>query len=199
MKLPKMNSIKMLVSFSLSIILLASSCAQSNKNKNTDTEKSTTVKEKVETPTIGIHAAVMSNNLEAVKQHIAAGTDINIKDQMSGSTPLISAATFGKTTIVKALIDGKADLSIKNNDGSTALHTAAFFCHVEIVQLFIDAKADKSIKNNFQATARESILAPFEQMKPVYKMLQQQLSPLGLKIDLAEIEKNRPVIAMMLQ
>ncbi|MGK0453495.1 MAG: ankyrin repeat protein [Paraglaciecola sp.] len=167
------------------------SCVQpGNSNKN---------KSVVETPKINIQTAVISNNLEIVKQHIEAGTDINIKDQMSGSTPLISAATFGKVAIVKALIDAKADLGLKNNDGATALHSAAFFCQVEIVQLLMDAKADKTIKNNFGATPRESIMVPFAQMKPFYEMLQQQLGPLGLKIDLTEIEKNRPVIAMMLQ
>jgi hypothetical protein len=30
-------------------------------------------------------------------------------------------------------------------------------------------------------------------------MMQQQLSPLGLQLDMAELEKTRPVIAMMLQ
>ena len=191
MKAPKINSFKMLLNVSFSILLIMSSCAQlGNSNKN---------KSVVETPKINIQTAVMSNNLEIVKQHIEAGTDINLKDQMSGSTPLISAATFGKIAIVKALIDAKADLSLKNNDGATALHSAAFFCQVEIVQLLMDAKADKTIRNNFGATPRESIMVPFAQMKPFYEMLQQQLGPLGLKIDLSEIEKNRPVIAMMLQ
>lgn len=118
---------------------------------------------------------------------------------MSGSTPLITAATFGKTAIAKALIEADADLSMRNNDGATALHTAAFFCRVEIVQMLIDAKADKTIKNNFGATPRESVMGPFADMKPIYEMLQHQLSPLGLQIDLSEIEKTRPVVAMMLQ
>ena len=97
------------------------------------------------------------------------------------------------------MIDANADLSIKNNDGATALHTAAFFCRTEIVQLLIDAKADKTIKNNFGMTARESVMGPFTDVKPVYEMLKQQLGPLGLQYDLNEIEKTRPVIAMMLQ
>jgi ankyrin repeat protein len=118
---------------------------------------------------------------------------------MSGSTPLISAATFGKTAIAKALIEANADLSIKNNDGATALHTAAFFCRIEIVQLLIDAKADKTVKNNFGATPRESVMGSFAEMKPFYEMLQQQLGPLGLQLDLNEIERTRPVVAMMLQ
>jgi hypothetical protein len=79
------------------------------------------------------------------------------------------------------------------------LHAAAFFCHVEIVQLLIDANADKTPRNNFGATARESVMGPFSEIKPFYEMLQQQLGPLGLKLDLVELEKTRPVIAMMLQ
>jgi hypothetical protein len=42
-------------------------------------------------------------------------------------------------------------------------------------------------------------MGPFTEIKPIYEMMQQQLQPIGLHIDLAEIEKTRPVIAMMLQ
>ncbi len=191
MKSIKKFSLIAVFSFIIAVILLTISCNAS--------DKSTKTKSIVDKPKIDIQTAILSNKLDIVKQHIDAGTDINRKDQMSGSTPLITAATFGKTAIVKALIDAKADLSIKNNDGATALHTAAFFCRVEIVQLLIDAKADKALKNNFGVTPRESVMGSFTDMKPVYEMLQQQLSPLGLQLDLNEIEKTRPVIAMMLQ
>lgn len=191
MKSIKIISLKTVFSFTLAISLLAIACSES--------DKSTKTKSLVDKPKIDIQTAILSDNLDIVKQHIEAGTDINKKEQMSGSTPLISAATFGKTAIVKALIDANADLSIKNNEGATALHIAAFFCRVEIVQLLIDAKADKTVKNNFGATPRESVMGPFADMKPVYEMLQQQLGPLGLQLDLNEIEKTRPVIAMMLQ
>ena len=199
MKVSKINSFKTVVTFSLSMLLLMSSCAQSNKIDKTNSENNSTAKSIIAAPKTDIQTAIMSDNLEVVQQHIAAGTDINIKDQMSGSTPLIYAVTFGKIAIVKALIEGKANLSIKNNDGATALHVAAFFCQVEIVQLLIDAKADKTLKNNFGATPRESVMSPFAEIKPFYEMLQQQLGPFGLKFDLNDIEKTRPVIAMMLQ
>ena len=65
--------------------------------------------------------------------------------------------------------------------------------------MLIDAKADKSVRNNFGATARESVMGPYAEIKPIYEMLQQQLAPLGMQLDLNEIEKIRPVIAMMLQ
>ena len=199
MKVPKINSLEMLLNVSFCILLLMSSCAQSGDSNKITSESNSKAESIVEKPKIDIQTAIMSDKLEIVKQHIAAGADINMTDQMSGSTPLISAATFGKISIVKALIDAKADLNIKNNDGAAALHVAAFFCQVEIVQLLIDAKADKTTKNNFGATPRESVMGPFIQVKPFYEMLQEQLGPLGLKIDLSEIEKKRPVIAMMLQ
>lgn len=109
------------------------------------------------------------------------------------------AASFGKTVIVKALIDANADLDLKNNEGSTGLHSAAFFCRIEIVQMLLDAGADKTIKNNHAAAPRESVIVPSTEMKPVYEMIKQQFEPLGFKLDLKELEKNRSVIAMMLQ
>jgi ankyrin repeat protein len=199
MKAPKINSFKMLVNFSVIILLLMSSCTQLGKNNKTESENTSKAMSIVEAPKMNIQTAILSDNLEIVRQHIAAGTDINMKDQMSGATPLISAVTFDRMAIVKALMDAKADLNIKNNDGSTALHVAAFFCRIEIVQLLMDAKADKTTKNNFGATPRESVLGSFTDIKPFYEMLQQQLGPIGLQLDLTEIEKNRSVIAMMLQ
>ncbi len=199
MKAPKINSFKMILNFSFIILLLTNACTQSGKKSISKSGTSTNIESVVAKPKINIHEAVLSGNLEVVKQHIEAQTNINEKDVMSGSTPLISAASFGKNEIAKLLIDANADLAIKNNDGSTALHAAAFFCRVEIVQLLIDAKADKTIRNNFDATPRESVMGPFTEIKPIYEMLQQQLSPLGMQIDLNEIEKTRPVIAMMLQ
>lgn len=196
-KVTTINSFKMLVSFAFIILLLTSSCTQSDSNYST--EKKETAKDAVEKPKMDIPTAVISGNLEVIKQHIKAGSDINKKDQMTGSTPLITAITFDKTEIAKALITANADLSIINNDGSTALHTAAFFCRIELVQMLIDAQADKTIQNNFGATPRQTVMGPFEEMKPVYEMLQQQLEPFGLKIDLNEVEKSRPVVAMMLQ
>lgn len=185
----KTNTIKALIAITI-IAIVSPACAQSDNNGDRST---------VNEPTFDIQSAVLSGDLDMVKQYISAGKDLNLKEPFNGSTPLISAATFGKIEIAKALIDAGADLSITNKDGSTALHSAAFFCRVEIVQMLIDAGVDKSIRNNFGATARESVMGPFEQVQPIYNMMQQQLSPLGLQLDMAEIEKTRPVISMMLQ
>lgn len=199
MKALKINSFKMAVYFAFIILFLLNACAPSDGSNNTRSENNTKTKSITDKPKIDIQSAIISGNLEVVKQHIDAGTDINMKDQMSGSTPLIIAATFGKPDIAKALIDANADLDIKNKEGSTALHAAAFFCRIEIVQMLIDSGADKTIKNKYAATPRESVIGPFGEMKPIYEMIGQQLEPLGLELDLNEVEMTRPVIAMMLQ
>lgn len=199
MKTLKINSMKTLFLISFLILLLTNACTQSGNKTNTKSENNSKAKAIVDKPKIDLQAAIISGNLEVVKQHIEAGTDINMKEQMSGSTPLMTAATFGKIAIVKALIEGKADLNLKNNEGSTALHAAAFFCRIEIVQMLIDAYADKTIKNNHAATARQSVIVPFTEMKPIYEMIQKQFEPFGLKLDLKELEMTRPIIAMMLQ
>ncbi len=181
----------------LSLCLIATLFMACSENENTTKgeEKHTTV----QAPKVDIHTAVLYGNIDAVEQHIKAGTNLNTKEPLGGSTPLISAITFNHTEIAKSLINAGADLEIQNNDGSSPLHVAAFFCRVELVQLLVDAKVDQSKKNKFGATALEIISGPFDDIKPVYEMIQVQLGPLGLELDLDELEKTRPVVADILK
>lgn len=195
MKTVNINAMKTLKVCALLLVLFTSSCAEQNKDTLSKSETSS----EIEVPKQDIHEAIITDNFEVLKQHIKAGRDLNKKEAMGGSTPIMTAVTFNKTEMVKALLNANVDLSIQNNDGSTALHTAAFFGKVEMVQMLIDAKADKTIKNNFGATPRETVLGDFEQIKPFYEMMIMQLEPMGFKLDLNEVKKARPVIALMLQ
>ena len=56
----------------------------------------------VEAPDASIHEAVEKGNIEAVKQHIAAGTDVNTKGS-GGITPLQMAAGEGQKEIADLL------------------------------------------------------------------------------------------------
>ena len=112
---------------------------------------------------------------------------------------MITACSFGKTEIAKALIDAGADLNLKNNDGSTALITAAFFGQKEIVKYLLEKGADKTAVNNHGSNAFISVSAPFEAVKPIYESIENGLKPLGLKLDYEHLEKIRPVIAEMLK
>ncbi|MEO9481932.1 MAG: ankyrin repeat domain-containing protein [Ekhidna sp.] len=149
-------------------------------------------------PKMTIHEAAFLGDVEALKAHIAAKTDLNQKDQF-GSAPLTIAAIFGKPKVAKLLIEAGANLNIKSGDGSTPLHSAAFFCRKEIVQMLLDKGADTSARNNYGSTAMESIVGPFNEVKPFYDQVSRDLGPFGLKLDYAVIEETRPVIVEMIK
>jgi cytohesin len=63
-------------------------------------------------PDISIRKAVESGNLKAVKQHIAAGANLNKKDFKEGITLLHRAADYGHKEIVELLIANGADVNV---------------------------------------------------------------------------------------
>lgn len=198
MKTPSKNSIQsftILFGCVLAAVLTIASCDGKKGSEN----NATSSKSEVNAPEIDIHTAVITGNLEALKQHIEAGTNINEKDPFGGSSPLISAAVFGKTEEAKTLLNAGADINFQNNDGSTALHSASFFCRPEIVKMLLDKGADKTIKNKYGATPYETVAGPFAESKNAYDMIGKVLEPMGLRLDYAYIEKTRPAIAAMLK
>ena len=84
-------------------------------------------------PDISIHEAAYTGNVEAVKQHLAAGADVNAKASR-GWTPLHSVAT---KEIAELLIAKGADVNAKDKIGGTSLHLAAHSGQKEIVELLI--------------------------------------------------------------
>lgn len=150
-------------------------------------------------PTMGIHEAVITGNMEIVEQYINAGADLDEKDPLGGSSPLITAAIFGKTKIAEALINAGADINLKNNDGSTPLHTAAFFGRTEIVKALLKNGADINIRNNAGSTALNSVEGPFENVKGIYDYFRKAYGSMGLELDDEQLKKTRPVIATMLK
>jgi len=81
-----------------------------------------------------LFAAADEGNTEAVKQAIAAGADINTKDE-SLMTPLHWAAVGGHKEVVELLIAGGADVNAKDDTGGTPLDRAIFNKDTEIGDL----------------------------------------------------------------
>ena len=90
------------------------------------------------------HKAAGAGNIEAVKQHLAAGADVNAidrrgwtplhqadvrKKRSGGWTPLHYAAYGGHKEIAELLIAEGADVNAKDEDGVTPLHEAALWGH----------------------------------------------------------------------
>ncbi len=153
----------------------------------------------VNPPNVDIHTATLLGDLAAIKQHIKAGSDLNVKEPAVGSTPLISAAVFGKTEIARALIEAGAEVNLKNNEGSTPLHSAAFLCRLEIVEILLKNGADKDLLNSYGSTAQQSVLAPFSDVKFIYDQFSKDLGPLGFKLDYDYVEATRPKIVELLK
>ena len=160
---------------------------------------STKIEAKILPPEGGLHMAVIEGDLMAVRQHILAGSDVDEKEPTGGSSPLITAAVFGRTEVAMALIEAGADVNIKNNDGSTPLHSAAFFCRTEIVEGLLANGADKNIRNKAGSTAMETVTGPFAAVEGIYDYFVKALGPMGLNLDYSQIKKTRPKIAEILR
>jgi ankyrin repeat protein len=90
-----------------------------------------------------MHAAVLNNQLVAIKTLFASGADINIQTIGSGKTPLMMAATFPTThpETLQLLIELGANIALTMHDGSTPLKMASTSGQREKVKILRDAGA----------------------------------------------------------
>ena len=96
-------------------------------------------------PDISIHDAATEGNIEAVRQHLAAGTDVNAK--LGGRTSLHLAAYEGHKAIAALLISEGGNINAKSDvNGGTPLHAAAFGGRTEIAELLISDGANVNAK-----------------------------------------------------
>ena len=93
-----------------------------------------------EAPDVSIHDAAKAGDIEAVKLHIAAGTDVDAYTRLG--TPLHVASVQGQKEIAELLISKGAYLDARNLNDFTALNLAVFNGRTEIAELLIDKGAD---------------------------------------------------------
>jgi ankyrin repeat protein len=78
-----------------------------------------------------LHAAVASRNAESVALLLDRGADANARQQ-AGYTPLMGAASGGRTDIADLLLRHGADPSVRSDDGKTAADVAREHGHAEL-------------------------------------------------------------------
>lgn len=91
-----------------------------------------------------------------------AGADVN-KCTTEGFTPLLLAAKYHRTGLVKVFLQAGADVNKATYDGNTALHVDAMYKETEITGLLLDLGADANRINGagetplFQAVSKGNV------------------------------------------
>jgi hypothetical protein len=143
-----------------------------------------------------VWTAAAKGNLEAIKEHVAAGADINAKAPSIGVTPLMAAAITGQSDAAELLLAKGAKPDIRNNEGSTALHMAAFFGHIEIVKALMAKGADVNVRNERSETPWDNVSSAWsKELEGVYQAVGRSLK---LDLDFEKIKAARPQIAAMM-
>jgi ankyrin repeat protein len=96
--------------------------------------------------------AALYNDVKAVESMIRAGADVNGFDE-THMTPLMIAASEGRTAVAKLLIAAKADVNLAGDDGATPLMRAASADRRETMQLLIANGANVNAKSAGGMTA----------------------------------------------
>ena len=98
-----------------------------------------------------IHSAARGGDIEAVKEFLTAGVDVNARDA-NGMTPLHGAAWIGQKEAIELLIAKGAGVNAKDKDGMTPLHSAIegdeWQGGYEIAELLIEKGADVNAKED---------------------------------------------------
>ena len=108
-----------------------------------------------------LQQSVTDGNVEAVKQHLADGADVNVKDEARGLTPLHFATQNGQKEIVELLIADGADVNAKMNNGMTPLDCSALIPpssnKTEIVDLLSKTRqrGERRIRSSYQGVRGE--------------------------------------------
>lgn len=151
---------------------------------------------KGETPATCLFDAASQGDLAAIKQHIAAGTDLNQQDPWWAGTPVMFAATFGQMDAVELLLKHGANPEIRDKMGGTALHSASFFCQPEVVELLVQKGVDTAARDRRGVTALE--LATAEWTPRLEFLYHHVYQGLGIEFDPDLILPRRNKVAQIL-
>jgi uncharacterized protein len=103
-------------------------------------------------PKLSLSDAVLYGDAKTVQSLIASGAAVDEMDA-TGMTPLMVAASEGRTTIATLLIAAGANVKLAGEDGTTALMRAASADRIEVMKLLLTGGADVNAKNKGGMTA----------------------------------------------
>jgi ankyrin repeat protein len=98
---------------------------------------------------VDIHSTARAGDLEKLRKQIAAGANVNARDE-GNRTALHWAAHEGQLHCMRLLIDAGADVHATNKNNNTPLHLASSWGNTDCVKLLIQAGADLNQGGKYQ-------------------------------------------------
>ena len=97
-------------------------------------------------PARNIWQAAADGKIDAVKYHLAAGVDVNVKmKNILATTPLHESVRNSRKEIVELLIAEGVNVNARDGSGETALYQAAHRGYLKLCKLLINNGADLNI------------------------------------------------------
>ena len=138
-----------------------------------------------------IFKAISDDDADRLWHLIQEGGDINAKDNLTGTTPLMMAVNGRKRELVRLLCDtSTVRLDERNESGQTALMLAAVIGGpAEILTVLLEHSADPNIRDDEGAVALVEILR-FSDIETVEVLIEH-----GAKINAADGKGRNPLFA----
>lgn len=123
-------------------------------------------------------------NVDGIQQLIQRGTDLDALDPIYSMSALGMASVYGQPAVVQALIDGGADLNVRNAEQGTPILGAAFFGRTNCLQILLDHGADPVLANQDGVTPIFATYGNRQTTQMIADLLQ-------MDIDLDEVDQGR--------
>jgi hypothetical protein len=105
----------------------------------------------IENTSVSVHDAAKRGDLQRLQEFLTDGKDVNAKD-FKGVTPLGYAVGHDQLSVVKVLIDAKANVNEIDSAGNGAVHFAAGYGRVKVLEHLLARGADASKVNQMGLT-----------------------------------------------
>merc|ERR1712078_956762 len=100
---------------------------------------------------VSLHDAARRGDLQRLQEFLQDGKNVNAKD-FKGVTPLGNAVGHDQLSMVKVLIDAKANLNEVDSAGNSAVHFAAGYGRVKVLEHLLARGANASKVNQQNMT-----------------------------------------------
>merc|ERR1719182_620085 len=105
----------------------------------------------IQESSVSLHDAARRGDLQRLQEFLKDGKDVNAKD-FKGVTPLGYAVGHDQLSVVKVLIDAKANVTDVDSNGNSAVHFAAGYGRVKVLEHLLARGANVSKVNKMGMT-----------------------------------------------